>query len=185
MKNYAGQGVCYPLRLKATSCEICIIFHIIREPKSLIIVLHLFSFFAIPCQCDGFILVSWRSNHSWREPEEWRGGSCTPRSSFFWFCVLWKSKPKRLCMRLRKKLLNGWGLTSHKLLQFLFGLLTTSFFYLNSYIIFNSLHSLPEWMAIYVKQPEGVRKLVRRLTNQLHCVIICRSFCVWFVSRIQ
>ena len=53
------------------------------------------------------------------------------------------------------------------------------------YIILNSVHSLPEWMAIYMKQPVSVCKLIRRLTNEPHCVIICRSFRVWFVSRIQ
>ena len=63
-------------------------------------ILHLFIFFSIPYQLNGFVLVWWRSQHI-LEGQKYGGSSIL--CSLFCVPVVWKSKQKRLCMRLRTK----------------------------------------------------------------------------------
>ena len=64
-------------------------------------ILHLFIFFQFHTnQLNGFVLVWWRSQHILEEQKY--GGSSMLRS-LFRVPVVWKSKQKRLCMRLRTK----------------------------------------------------------------------------------
>ena len=63
-------------------------------------ILHSLTFLSIPYQLDGFVLVWWRSQHI-LEGQKYGGSSIL--CSLFRVPVVWKSKQKRLCMRLRTK----------------------------------------------------------------------------------
>ena len=66
-------------------------------------ILHLFIFFSIPYQLNGFVLVWWRSQHI-LEGQKYGGSSIL--CSLFCVPVVWKSKQKRLCMRLRQNIVS-------------------------------------------------------------------------------
>ena len=63
-------------------------------------ILHSLTFFSIPYQLDGFVLVWWRSQHI-LEGQKYGGSSIL--CSLFCVPVVWKSNQKQLCMRLRTK----------------------------------------------------------------------------------
>lgn len=120
-------------------------------------ILHLFNFFSIPYdQCNGFVLVWWRSNHTWREKQERLGGSSLLCSSFFLSSRCVKTENKTVAYETREEAYARVFVTT----------------------------TISTWMNGNLPEPTCKCPQTCQTSNQLPCLIIRRSFYAWVVTRI-